>query len=350
MGRLVRAVLVWSALVASSATQDPAVAPEHLDTLLTAPELDREAMARTVAQGEGVVPDLLRAIERAGADESSRRGANRALRVLRLMGPSISDLVVPTLLRSVSSNVSVDDAELLRTLARLAPDVAAPETLDAQLDNNPFDLPRRVQAQSRAFRSWIEKLKLWYRFRYRLTHPPSQDVSELVANLETEDPLAREFAAECLGAMGNRAWPALDALVATDGQQRHPRITRCRNGSMTADFHDLVRDAAAVAIARIDPTRPAALRGLGLLVRRADDPEERSRAAMALGHLRVGDALPALLAALDDEDPELVAEAATAIGMIGIERADVAARLKVLVGSSHKRVAACAGAALRSLK
>ena len=75
---------------------------------------------------------------------------------------------------------------------------------------------------------------------------------------------------------------------------------RCSNGSLTADFHEIVRDAAAIAIARIDPTQAAARRGLELLLQHADDPQGRSRAALALGQLGDRTANPALIRALEN--------------------------------------------------
>ena len=132
------------------------------------------------------------------------------------------------------------------------------------------------------FRNWVAKMRLWYDFQHRLRWEATADVELLIERLRDEDPLRRRFAAEQLGRIGRPAAAAIDALMLVADEARPPRVTRIQGtGSLTADFGDLLQPAAAIAIARIDPSHPRARRGLALLLQ-ADAPQERFGALMAM--------------------------------------------------------------------
>lgn len=84
----------------------------------------------------------------------------------------------------------------------------------------------------------------------------------------------------------------------------------------------------------------------------ADDPRDRITAAAALaGHGVAAEPEPdALICALPSQDERLRGEAVTALGVVGIPRADVVQRLSMLAAGTDQEIARRAQSALRTLE
>lgn len=320
--------------------------------VLTAPHLDAGAFLAMVREGAAAVPAVLAVLATPDAfAEPLAPSTDRALRALRLIGPPAALQAVPPLLAAITRDSSRDDRELLATLAVLAPFVPDRKALLASTANIEIKNPApRAPGGMEQFRRWVAKMRGWYRFRQRLAEDLDGDVLALAKELEHEDPLRRERAALQLGALGPAAHAALPALLATAAEPTHPRVTRGDVGSLTADFHDLIREAAVIAIARIDPDGEEARPGLALLLARADAPQERLAAAMALGQAAAVefDPIPALLRATFDDDARVAGEAVTALGRIGGGRDDVLVRLRECAAAGDPAIATPARAALQA--
>lgn len=348
--RLTAALAILLAPVATQAS--PSAGTTAVEQVLSAPQLDAAAFVGIVRAGEAALPHLLAILATPAAfEEPLAAPTDRALRALRLIGAPAAPLAVPPLLAAVTRDSSRDDRELLETLAVLAPGVPdrkALLTATAAIEiRNPNP---RASGGAEKFRRWVEKMRGWYRFRQRLAEDLDGGALELAKELEGEDPLRRERAAWRLGALGPAAQAAWPALLSTAAEPKHPRVTRCDVGSLTADFHDLVRDAAAIAMARIDPDADEARPGLALLLARADAPQERLAAAMALGQVASGefDPVPALLRATFDDDLRVAGEALTALGRVGGGRDDVLVRLRECAAAGDPGIATPARAALQA--
>lgn len=343
--------VVVIALALSPVPAQSDASPPPVRAMLTAPRLDAAAFAAIVRAGDAAVPELLAILAAPDAfAEPLVPPTDRALRALRLIGPPAAPRAVPPLLAALTRDSSRDDRELLETLAILAPGVSDRQALltaTAALEiRNPNP---RAPGGAEQFRRWVAKMRGWYRFRQHLADDLGGSALELAKELEHEDPLRRERAAWRLGALGSAAHAALPALVSTVAEPGHPRVARCDIGSLTADFHELVRDAAAVAIARIDPDAEEARAGLALLLAAADAPQERLAAALALGQVAGGefDPVPALLRATFDDDLRVAGEAVTALGRVGSGRDDVLVRLRACAAMADPALATPARVALQ---
>jgi hypothetical protein len=194
-----------------------------------------------------------------------------------------------------------------------------------------------------------------YRLAIRLALFESEgDSVRCSARLNGRGVIERALAAELVDSREKRALPDLEALL---DNEEHPRGAEMREVGgtsvgiyMEADAANaVVWDAASRAIARIDPDHPQAIRGLALMVESADDPRDRVRAAAALGRHGAAavEQVDALLGATRSEDDRLVAEAITALGMIGVTSDDVLARLRSLARDERPEIAKRAEAARR---
>ncbi len=130
-------------------------------------------------------------------------------------------------------------------------------------------------------------------------------VAALTRALASGDAYVRRFAVWKLGEIGSDAIPAVDALVAL------------LEGDPTSDA-----SGAAVTLGRLGAVEalPALVRELG--ARRRERRVEAARGLGLMGRPAVT-ALPRLMAALEDEDPELRAAAVQALGRIPFARADL---------------------------
>jgi HEAT repeat protein len=115
----------------------------------------------------------------------------------------------------------------------------------------------------------------------------------LVETLEHPDPDVREWAASCLGELGPRAAPAVDALV------------RCLSDRET-------REHAMAALGRIGPGAAGAVEALEEVLLDAEDTD----AAWALSKME-GKGLPALLRAASHSSPTVRAAALHTFGSMG---------------------------------
>lgn len=350
--------LATTLLLAAAATaQVPAAVVPTADVhrVLSAPDFDQAAFAAILRAGDGAVPALLTALAEPSAfAEPLSVSTTRALRALRLLGPAQASGAVRPLLAAITRDGTRDDRELLETLAVLASGVPDRQALSKETASIEIASPQPAAPGGMdRFLRWVAKMRGWYRFRQRLAEDIAADVPNLTTQLEHEDPLLRERAAQLLGTLGENARTALPALQHAAATKTHPRATRCDIGSLTADFHELVRDAAAMAIARIDPRADGATRGLVLLLERADAPQERQLAAQALACVPAAqqqEAVGPLLAATASDDARVAGEAITALGQLGCADAPVLARLQVLAAAPAAGLAARARAALRVLQ
>lgn len=336
-------------LVAGVMAQGAVDESKSIQAALDREALDHRELARIVDAGEDAVPGLLAAL--GSFDDQTPavvRRRLRALRCLRLVGPEIADAVVPTLIAGVAMDISRDDAELLHTLGQLAPGLTDPQAVLRELQRAKPKAPA-TQPLPRFIR-WVDKMRLWYDLQHRLVWKPNDDVSAWIKDLGDEDPLRRRFAAEQLGRIGPSARAARNALIETANTERHPRITRRKGtGSLTANFHQMVRDAAAIAIARIDATHPSAARGLTLLLQ-ADSTNERLGALMSIvPRPDVFDVVPAVVQATQNDDARVAAEAVSTLGRLGDTREQVLACLRRVQGSKDRQLAVRAQSALRAL-
>lgn len=125
------------------------------------------------------------------------------------------------------------------------------------------------------------------------------------------------------------------------------------NEPVTVEIPDLRQ--VRFHLSRLDTATPPAASAIDLLVRRltsADDPRDRVAAAFELGQRgrAAQEAVPSLVTALRADDELLVAEAATALGLIGVAAPTVLRRLEALSDDRRPRVAARAAAALRGIE
>lgn len=349
------------------ATLLPTVTPAQLPALTEPPltvaevlacideeRLDQGKFLALVANGARAVPGLAAVVcDCTGESQSARRRQPRALRALRLIGPTHAATAVPPLLGAVARDISRDDTELLLTIAQLAPGATDRDALLARLGEIEIEAPVPEGDRERFLR-WVDKLRLWFDIRLRLVRASGGDLDGLIKMLGDEDPLQRRRAAEDLGRLGTKATSALDALILCAHTERPPRVTQVEGlGSLTADFRDLINDAAAIAIARIAPSHPEARRGLTLLLQ-ADAPGERFAALMAMtkpspdADNEAGfDVVPAVLAATHDDDLRIAAEAITTLVRLEDRRPEVLQRLGELATAKEAQLSGRARAALR---
>ena len=326
--------------------------------VLDAEALDQQAFLRIVGAGPAVVPTLIAAIGDCAVERAPVvRRRRRALRALRLIGGPAADRAIPAVLDGISRDMSRDDRDLIDTLRELAlhvDEVGAIQQLAAAVE---MPAPK-AQVDFQGFLRWCMKKGLYYDFQMRLTLRDAgaadldERVETLVQQLSADDAFQRRYAAERLGRIGPSAIDAIEALIVVEKTEEHPRVGRAPGiGTMTYDFHDLIRDEAALAIARIDPGHPQARRGLTLQLR-CDDPRERFAAMMAMTpppQPGAFDVVPAVVAATADDDPRIAAEAITTLMRLDARRPEVLARLRACEASSNAAVRRSAEVALRVL-
>jgi HEAT repeat protein len=177
-------------------------------------------------------------------------------------------------------------------------------------------------------------------------------VETLTRALRDRDPKVRGGAALALEGLGERAAPAVPALIAALSDPEPPDDPKPARGPSFDDwgregeprpsgYYAALQAIGAAAVPtlleRLDsPDRPArivALRALGFLgddaqvavprlIALLSDPAPRGEAASALGGIgpSARSAIPTLAAALSDPDPAFRARAAESLGRIGWER------------------------------
>jgi HEAT repeat protein len=336
-----RAQILVLVLGAAAGAQD-AAGPRLAEVLgvLDAETLDASAFDALIGRGPAAVAVLVQTLSSpAAAPDLAARRRDRALRALRALGADAA-AAGPGLIEALRSAERAEVPALLDTLARTAALGPDPGALlgDATAAFAPTITPGDPQ--------FIDRLKGAIRVHVRLSQPlPADDQNTLIGALENADPYVRELAADLLGKLGPAARPALDALERTVLADDQPRRAGLPNHSLGTDFAPMIRDAAAVAIARIAPSDPRAVRGLRLLLG-ADAPRERIEAAMALGRLGDPSAEGELRQALADEDLRLCAEAATALGMIEASSPRTVDALRRLLDHEERGIAARARIAL----
>lgn len=187
----------WLLVVPGLGTaQEPATAwgTARVRAVLSAPLLDASAFAALVAGGQQNVPGLLAVLgDRAQWLEPLPPDKSRALRALRLLGPPVADAALPQLADLVARDSSRDDVELLDTMAVLAPGMGDRPAFLAATRSIEITAPR-PQLDMPAFRRWVAKMRLWYRFRRCLLEDAPTDTDRLIAQLDDQDPLTRERA------------------------------------------------------------------------------------------------------------------------------------------------------------
>jgi HEAT repeat protein len=146
------------------------------------------------------------------------------------------------------------------------------------------------------------------------------------------DPTLRTYAASTLGKIGPGARPALEAL----------------EESMVYGS-DEAREASAMAVVKIDGTKPKAIEAIRGILKEGRDPVARMYAAADLG--RIGDPadLPILVAMLRDPSRGVRREAAIAVGRFGDLARSSAEALRGLLGDADEGVRFFAAEALWSV-
>ncbi len=155
--------------------------------------------------------------------------------------------------------------------------------------------------------------------------PPA--VPALIGTLNDDDPAIREYAAATLGGIGDmRAVKPLTAML--DGSRRRRYIAAWALGELKAagatgllvkslgDKNDAVQRESARALMKIGPPAVPAL------ITALDDPnpDVREYAARALGVIEDKRAEEPLVKALGDKNPGVAASAALALGTTGTEK------------------------------
>lgn len=337
--------LVPAAAGASAQTaSDLAAAIERLD----GPTTDARAMALLIDAGAEPVDDLMAELSGA-ADEPADPKFRRILRVLRALGPdaataatAVTDIVCSKQLdhSPAAQDLVLDAIETVTTLVASEHDRAraAWQQLARHQTTRVFkgrDVVRPLQAwaslQAVAFPMTGE-----WSVTADFDHPEPVRIALAVKRV---DPRTPDLVRRLVALLENPHQP--DLLITGDLAERLEQSTA----------NHIVWDAATTTLARIDPDHPQAIRGLGILVRSADDPRERCRAAMSLGHhgAAARSEVEALLTAAESDDATVVAEAVTALSMIGDRQEAVIRRLTSLSEDPRRSIARRAGAALRSL-
>lgn len=329
------ALLIAGAAVAQSAEEiDDAI------SRLGGAREDARSIEFLIDAGEPAVAPLVQALKGVSVDAGHPRFA-RMLRALRAIGPRVSEAC---------------PMEVRARIDRLAPGAWRNPPMESTVV---FD----IGGGARPGADWINLQKLGgldvvslrlIRRAELIAAEPQR--SEPVRPAEDADVFELEFAADLVDGQDRRALPwLLDLLDDAD----HPATVAVALGPTAIEVNvsketakTIVESAASAAVARIDPDHPEAVRGLARMVEAADDPRERVGAAAALGRhgQLASEHVPALLHALDSDDDRLVAEAVTALGMIGVGSKPVVARLRVLSEDSRSAIAARAKAALRALE
>lgn len=193
---------------------------------------------------------------------------------------------------------------------------------------------------------------------------PANPVTANVQRLHSTNAVDRSEAAKALGALGESAGPAAPQLIQALGD-RDPFVAREATNALCLIGHGAVaplvralegsdpglRHHAAIALSRIGPTGPAAIKALVKALK--DDPsaEVRRRAALALDKCGKASAgvVTGLVAALKDRDPTVRLTAAMALGNLGAEAKDAAGPLTGLLMDDDAKLRTAAGTALQKI-
>ncbi len=314
---------------------------------------DREALVVLIDAGGAAAEPLATALEQAVADQDER-AAGRMLRALRALGPEAADQS-PRLFKLFTDRATEDgqpDA-LLGAVADCACRLAWSDPEHLQTLRTAL---RRLELTKFPMHVLIGRVDLLRVVRRLQVEPlPAPDQGPDVS-LGSENLLDREFAADAANGAHH-----IPSLVKAMRSQDHPIQIRLDLGRTTGASllgaeraHALIHDAAARAIARLDPEHPEAVAGLVLQVFRADDPRDRVRAMRSLGQR--GEAVRddrlvrnALLAGLDDPSHELLlAETITACGMIGVRDDTIRLLLESFARDPRGAIAQRAASVLRT--
>lgn len=325
---------------------------------MTADGFDHDALLAVIEAREDAVDPLLEAMGsavREARGEAARR-IGRALQAIGTPAARQNRRLLGILHESTRAdpkkwNPALD--AVVATLAELA--WLAPELLGEFRESfDDLDDPVMLAFRERRFD------KNLLRLGFRVTIAPDPDEPNLpVARLDAETLFERELAADW---MVHRTDPAVAELIAAIRAESQPTTCMMRftwgvmaMGESREGARRVVRDAAARALARIDPDHPEAALGLALLAADAPDPRERLRAMVALGQR--GDALAdetdvreVIHRILGDRsDQRLLAETITACGALGIDSQEIRARLRQLAADPKPELAARARSVLARL-
>ncbi|MEQ9408650.1 MAG: HEAT repeat domain-containing protein [Fuerstiella sp.] len=192
----------------------------------------------------------------------------------------------------------------------------------------------------------------------------------LIEALSSELPLARQESLAAIARLGARAQPASSALIQIAQHDPEPAV-RSEALHTMAELPTIPDDALPVAIAALengDPVvRNAARFLLGKIGTRADAAAARLRSDMRAGaeldrivaawalvrvapsaeHQRLS--VPFMLRGLSLSNPEVRAEAARTLGIIGNNSSEVIAALKLAASDQDENAAAAAREALKKL-
>lgn len=101
------------------------------------------------------------------------------------------------------------------------------------------------------------------------------------------------------------------AVLALGTMRRDANVELLEKG--LADARPEIREASAIALGRLDVKMAVRTEGLIRILDTDESASARMAAATALGQRKVRDGMPALIAALEDDDPEVRSRAAGAI-------------------------------------
>jgi HEAT repeat protein len=141
-----------------------------------------------------------------------------------------------------------------------------------------------------------------------------------LAGLECLLPQDRDLIEHYIEALGDRAWEVRGAAALTlrgvgpPAQEAVPALAR-----LLDDERQEVRRCVLMALLKIGPAASAMSRLVKLITNESDPPGDRKWAAVLLGRIGpgAGDAIPALVNSLEDEDPEVRTAVIEALGEIG---------------------------------
>ncbi len=302
-------------------------------------DFDPRGLDALVESGAAVTPALVDVL---CFPHHTHAACERSARVLRAIG-ALPPSQTQWLLERAA--ICEDDVRLRSMLSVLS--TAIPEAGHRRLV---MDLiATKLPSVSRA--TEIELVR--FGIRFFAAHHAKDDRQVLLAMLASNNPLERQYAAERFGQRQDVDEETIVALERAALDLEQPRTARLECFVACAieepSLGPGVRDAAAIAIARLRPGSPRAIRGHELLVLRADRPMDRVIAAVALAE-RGAEAQGAarnLLAVLDDPDQRLVAQVITTLGAIGAGDRSVRRRLERFAASPDEELRTRANAALR---
>lgn len=338
------ALLLAGGVVPAQSEAEIAAAISTLDE----ERLDRDAMVLLIEAGEPAVAPLVEALVQVQGESQRPRGA-RVLRVLRAMEHRAVAACAP-LARTVGDLGARRSGEewgfandVIATLTRLVP-FAPEQAAELRRTLFPPDGGRPFP-----FRD-LERPGPRLRLAYRLLRAEQSLTGDVAApQLDSRDLFGRELALEQRCRSDYACLPQILELLEDDDQ---PRQLVDDILLSPARANRMIHIAAARALARIAPGHPRAIRGLGAALLTADDPRDRAAAAASLGQHgpAAREEVGVLLLALDSDDDQVVAEAVTALGVVGVASEDVLAHLRALAEDPRVPIARRAASALHSLE